>query len=150
MSDKRMEREMLRGLATITFQADDLADARKWYAEVLGTDAYFERRVALPGEDEERLAYIEFRIGDYQQELGIVDRAFVPNGQVQGPAGAIAYWHVDDVNASFERLISLGATEHQPPIMRGEGFVTASVVDPFGNILGVMYNRHYLDVLASS
>lgn len=34
--------------------------------------------------------------------------------------------------------------------MRGEGFVTASVVDPFGNILGVMYNRHYLDVLASS
>lgn len=75
-----MEREMLRGLATITFQADDLADARKWYAEVLGTDAYFERRVALPGEEAERLAYIEFLIGDYQQELGIVDRAFVPNG----------------------------------------------------------------------
>ena len=26
---------------------------------------------------------------------------------------------------------------------RGEGFVTASVVDPFGNLLGVMTNPHW-------
>jgi hypothetical protein len=26
--------------------------------------------------------------------------------------------------------------------------VTASVVDPFGNIIGVMYNPHYLEILA--
>lgn len=31
----------------------------------------------------------------------------------------------------------------------GPGFVTASVVDPFGNVLGVMFNQHYLDVLAT-
>ena len=31
---------------------------------------------------------------------------------------------------------------------RGPGFVTASVVDPFGNVLGVMLNQHYVDVLA--
>ena len=41
---------------------------------------------------------------------------------------------------------SLGATEYQPVMKRGEGFVTASVVDPFGNVLGVMYNQHYLAV----
>jgi hypothetical protein len=23
------------------------------------------------------------------------------------------------------------------------------VVDPFGNVLGIMHNRHYLDILAS-
>ena len=28
-------------------------------------------------------------------------------------------------------------------------FVTASVVDPFGNILGVMYNPHYVEILAA-
>jgi hypothetical protein len=28
--------------------------------------------------------------------------------------------------------------------------VTASVVDPFGNILGIMYNPHYLEVLGST
>jgi len=26
----------------------------------------------------------------------------------------------------------------------------ASVVDPFGNILGIMYNQHYLQVLESA
>jgi hypothetical protein len=31
----------------------------------------------------------------------------------------------------------------------GEGFVTAAVVDPFGNVLGVMYNPHYLEVVES-
>ena len=59
------------------------------------------------------------------------------------------YWHVDGVRASFERLVSRGATVHEPRVERGPGFVTASVVDPFGNVLGVMYNQHYLDVLAS-
>ena len=33
-------------------------------------------------------------------------------------------------------LLARGATEHEPILERGEGFVTASVVDPFGNILG--------------
>ena len=56
------------------------------------------------------------------------------------------YWHVDDLPATVERLLSLGATEYQPITQRGDGFTTASVVDPFGNVLGVMYNRHYLEV----
>ena len=56
---------------------------------------------------------------------------------------------MDDVEASFERLLSLGATVHEKPVERGPGFVTASVVDPFGNVLSVMYNQHYLDILAS-
>ena len=30
---------------------------------------------------------------------------------------------------------------------QGEGFVTASVVDPFGNVLGIMQNPHYLEML---
>jgi len=38
---------------------------------------------------------------------------------------------------------------HEPITERGTGgFVTASVVDPFGNILGVMYNPHYVEIQA--
>ena len=96
------------------------------------------------------LAYAEFRIGDYQAELGIIDRSYGPPGAAVGPGGAIMYWHVDDLSATVERLLSMGATEYQPITPRGEGFVTAAVVDPFGNVLGVMYNQHYLDVLASA
>ena len=60
------------------------------------------------------------------------------------------YWHVDDVAATFERLLSMGAKEYQPITPRGEGFVTAAVVDPFGNVLGIMYNPHYVETLKSS
>lgn len=129
----------LRGFATMNLFADDHAAARAWYAKLLGTEPYFER----PG-------YVEFRIGDYQHELGIIDRKYVPFlGAAQGPAGAITYWHVDDVKAMVERLLSLGAKPLEPRVERGHGFITASVIDPFGNILGVMENPHYLAVLGS-
>lgn len=42
----------------------------------------------------------------------------------------------------------MGATQHEAIKDRGHGFVTASVVDPFGNILGIMYNPHYLEILS--
>jgi predicted enzyme related to lactoylglutathione lyase len=131
---------MLRGLTTITYFADDVPAAAAWYSEILDAQPYFTRPVDGPP------AYVEFRIGDYQHELGIVDSRFAAPGQTEKPAGAIMYWAVDDVRAAYERLLSLGATSYDEPTERGPGFVTASVVDPFGNILGVMYNQHYLDV----
>jgi hypothetical protein len=42
----------------------------------------------------------------------------------------------------------MGAKEYEPVTPREAGFITASVVDPFGNILGIMYNPHYLEILA--
>lgn len=130
---------MLRGLATISFWADDHEAAKRWYAELLGVEPYFERQ-----------GYAEFRLGDHQDELGLIDRRYAPPGSAAAPGGAIVYWHVDDVGAAHERLLSMGATEYEPCTERGGGFVTASVVDPFGNVLGVMHNPHYLEVLAAS
>ena len=130
---------MLRGLTTISFWAADLAAAKKWYAELLGVEPYFER----PG-------YAEFRLGDYQHELGVIDSRYAPAGSTIAPAGAIVYWHVDDVPAMLEKLRSIGAQEYQAPTDRGAGFITASVVDPFGNILGIMYNPHYLEMLGAT
>jgi predicted enzyme related to lactoylglutathione lyase len=129
---------MLRGLTTVSFYADDLEAASRWYAEFLGIEPYFR----VPG-------YVEFRIGDYEDELGIIDRRHAPSRGGSGPAGEIVFWHVDDLAATVDRLISLGASEYEPIKDRGHGFVTASVVDPFGNVLGVMTNPHYLDVLAA-
>ncbi|MGW3321765.1 VOC family protein [Streptomyces virginiae] len=128
---------MLRGFATINFWADDLEAAKAWYAEVLGIAPYFER----PG-------YAEFRVGDYQHELGIVDRRYAPPGAAEKPGGAVAYWAVDDLPAVRQRLLDLGAEEYQPVTAHGDaGFVTAAVTDPFGNVLGIMRNPHYLEVL---
>lgn len=129
---------MLRGLTTVTYFAADHAAAKGWYTELLGIEPYFDR----PG-------YAEFRIGDYQHELGLIDSSYAPHDTTTGPSGAVVYWHVDDVTAAVERLTHLGATEHEAIRERGSGFVTASVTDPFGNILGIMQNPHYLDVLAA-
>lgn len=134
---------MLRGFATVNYWADDVEAAQRWYAKLLGVEPYFSR----PGPDG-RVAYVEFRIGDYQAELGLVDRRFAPGGPASQPGGAIMYWHVDDIAVAFERLLALGAKEYQPITPRGDkGFVTASVVDPFGNLLGIMYNPHYVEIL---
>lgn len=131
----------LRGLSTITFYADDLSEAKKWYTEFLGKEPYF----AFP--DTGAPAYIEFRIGDYQHELGFIDRKYAPKGSVTGPGGAVTYWHVDDLESVYQRLLALGASEYEPITKRGNsGFITASVIDPFGNVLGIMSNPHYLEV----
>jgi predicted enzyme related to lactoylglutathione lyase len=132
---------MLRGFCTITYWADDVAAAMRWYSELLGVEPYFVRPVDGPP------AYVEFRIGDYQAELGLLDRRYAPAGAATGPGGVVMNWHVDDIQAAFHKLLSMGAQEYQPITPRESGFVTASVVDPFGNVLGLMYNPHYLEFL---
>jgi predicted enzyme related to lactoylglutathione lyase len=133
---------MLRGLATVNFYADDVAEAARWYAELLGVEPYY----SVPGPDG-KPAYIEFRLGDYQHELGFINRSFAPPGAGNPAGGALANWHVDDIEAAFAQLLEHGATEYEPVTKRTETFVTAAVVDPFGNVLGIMSNPHYVEVL---
>src|SRR5918998_847942 len=109
---------MFRGFATLNFYADDVPAARDWYAELFGVEAYY---------------------------------AYPPAPAEPGsPGGAVMHWHVADLQGTVDRLLASGATEHRPITEHGDGsgFVTASVVDPFGNVLGVMHNPHYLEVLA--
>ena len=139
-----MEREsILRGLCTISFWADDVSSAAKWYTELLGIEPYFVQP------EEGAPQYVEFRLGDFKHELGIIDKKFQPKAANRGTGGVVAYWHVDDIAAALARVKALGAEEYEPLIEREGGFKTASVVDPFGNILGLMHNPHYLDVFAS-
>jgi len=130
---------MLRGLTTVNLYADDLAAAQSWYTEVLGIEPYFLREV------DGKPAYIEFRVGDYQHELGVIDRRFAAPGPMPN---TMTYWHVDDVTAVYSSLLDLGATSYEGPREHGAGFIAASVIDPFGNVLGVMFNQHYVDILA--
>ncbi|PGS48413.1 VOC family protein [Bacillus sp. AFS041924] len=137
--------QILRGFATINYWADDMEAAKAWYSELLGIAPYFER-----SGPNGQLAYAEFRLGDYQHELGLINRRFAPAHATAGPGGVIMYWHVDDVKATLEKLKTMGAEEYEPLTYRGEaGFITASVTDPFGNVLGIMYNPHYLEMLNS-
>lgn len=133
--------QQLRGVSTVVYHAEDHEAAKRWYTEVLGIEPYMDTP-----------AYAEFRFGDYSHELGLLNTKFL--GELGGaqagaavPGGVITYWHVDDIEGTLARLIGLGAKLHHPPRDFGEGFIGATVIDPFGNILGLMYNPHYLDVL---
>ena len=98
-----MDKIQLRGLSTISFYADDHAAAKQWYAEILGMEPYFN----VPG-------YAEFRLGDYQQELGIIDGNYAPKDGFKGTGGAIAYWHVENLPETLDFLLSKGARSMNP------------------------------------
>lgn len=92
-------------------------------------------------------AYIEFRISDFQSELGIIDKKYAPKAAtLMGTRGVTLYWHVDDVTGMLSKLEEMGATPYEPLTERGVDWLTASVVDPFGNIIGLIYSPHYKEV----
>jgi predicted enzyme related to lactoylglutathione lyase len=114
------------GLRTLIYKVADLEAAKKWYTEALGFGPYFDTPF-----------YVGFEVGGY--ELGIYpsDKEFVKGSNIE------CYLGVNDVAASHARLISLGATENSPIQDVGDGIIVATVLDPFGNVLGLIYNPHF-------
>jgi predicted enzyme related to lactoylglutathione lyase len=115
------------GLRTAKYRAPDLARAKAWYSEVLGKAPYFDQPF-----------YVGFDVGGF--ELGLDPD---PAGSGEGAGGVTVYWGVDDVEASLARLLALGAQPHSPVQDVGEGIRVAAVLDPFGNLLGVIQNPHF-------
>lgn len=115
------------GLRTAVYYVDDLDAAKAWYTDVLGFGAYFDEPF-----------YVGFNVGGY--ELGLVP----DEGDRVGVGGVTVYWGVDDADAALARLIDLGAERHEAVQDVGEGIRVATVLDPFGNVLGVVENPHFL------
>jgi predicted enzyme related to lactoylglutathione lyase len=114
----------LLGLRTAKYSASDIAKAKAWYADVLGFGPYFDEPF-----------YVGFNVGGF--ELGITPE---PEAGANRPEAGIAYWGVTDADAAHARLLSLGATTHEPIQDVGGGIKIGSVWDPFGNVLGVIEN----------
>ncbi len=120
-------RPMFLGLRTALYHAPDLAKAKAWYSTVLGIVPYFDQPF-----------YVGFNVGGY--ELGLdPDTKKLP----AGAAGVVVYWGVKNVEPALEHLLAQGATVHSGVQNVGEGIRVATVVDPFGNIFGVIENPHF-------
>ncbi|WP_082484805.1 VOC family protein [Microbacterium sp. Leaf151] len=126
---------MFRGLANLNLVAADMTAAVAWYAEVFGTPPYFVRPEQGP------LQYAEWRFGDDEDEFALMDARFRP--VLAQPGGALVSIHVDNIQSAIDRLTSLGATVFDPITQRGEGWSSASVSDPFGNLLGLIQSPHW-------
>jgi len=117
---------MLQGLRTAIYHVDDLERAKEWYGEVLGKEPYFDEPF-----------YVGFNVGGF--ELGVQ-----PDGSTsRSNTGVVAYWGVDDADSAFARLLELGATERTGVQDVGDGIRLASVLDPFGNVFGIIENPHF-------
>ena len=117
---------MFQGLRTVIYAVADLERAKAWYSEVLSQPPYFSQTY-----------YVGFRVGGF--ELGLdPDTSGVTPGN-----NAVAYWGVTDAKAAHARLLGLGAREKSSLRDVGDGILVGSVVDPFGNVLGIIQNPHF-------
>lgn len=126
---------MFRGIANVNLVSADMPAAIEWYSRVFDAAPYFVRPET--GEPQ----YAEWRFGDDEDEFALMSAAFRP--ALDAPGGTLVYLHVDDVAASFDELIRSGAREFDPVMQRSEDWWTASVVDPFGNLIGLIQSPHW-------
>lgn len=118
----------MKGLRTAIYKVSDLQEAKKWYTSAFGKSPYFDEPF-----------YVGFNIGGY--ELGLL-----PDDQSTGsekPSSMLTYWGVDDIETDYKRLIELGGRQQEPPTNVGGDLMVASVYDPWGNPLGIIYNPHF-------
>ncbi|MCW2500757.1 MAG: hypothetical protein JWN87_2433 [Frankiales bacterium] len=111
---------MTSGMRTVIYPVKDLGQAKQLYSTLLGVEP-----------DMDAAYYVGYSLGD--QHLGLD-----PNGHAQGMTGPLGYWHVDDVQATLDRLVGAGALERQPVRDVGGGRLIASVTDPDGNVIGLV------------
>lgn len=117
---------MFQGLRTVVYHVDDLGKAKEWYAKVLGVKPYFDQPF-----------YVGFNVGGF--ELGLdPDAKDVKKGDA-----AVAYWGVADARASYLKLLQIGAKEHSAPREVGDKIIVATLIDPFGNVFGIIENPHF-------
>lgn len=112
------------GLRTTIYKVTDIAKAKAWYSKAFGVEPYFDQPF-----------YVGFNVGGY--ELGLQPDETKPSAK---SVGVVTYWGVDDAHQSYNRLLELGATEFEKPANVGGDIVVAAVKDPWGNVLGVIYN----------
>src|SRR5688572_21738281 len=113
---------MLLGLRTAIYRTPDLAEGKRWYTKVLGFAPYFDQPF-----------YVGFNVGGY--ELGLLPDA------TQSTVGV--YWGVVDIASAFARLQELGAQPRTEITDVGDGIRAADVLDPWGNVFGIIENPHF-------
>jgi len=117
----------LQGLRTVVYGVPDIERAKDWYTEALGVKPYFDEPY-----------YVGFNVGGYELALD-------PKGTVAQPegSGVRVYWGVDNIEEELDRLLRIGAKPHKPVEDVGADIKVASVLDPYGNLIGLIFNPHF-------
>tara|TARA_R110002167_G_scaffold25714_22_gene89045 strand:- start:1130 stop:1495 length:366 start_codon:yes stop_codon:yes gene_type:complete len=115
------------GLRTTIYKVGDLAKAKDWYAKAFKTTPYFDEPF-----------YVGFNIGGYELGLQPEEQPTLDKAE-----SVISYWGVENIESEFKRLLDLGAHVYENPTNVGGELMVASVKDPWGNLLGLIYNPEF-------
>lgn len=113
----------LLGLRTLIYPSDNLEKDKKWWAEILGFEPYFDQPF-----------YVGFNVGGY--ELGLD-----PNAKLED--GPRTYFGVENVQEAVDVFVTQGCSVHEAPMETGDDIVVATVKKPNGQLLGLIYNPHF-------
>lgn len=130
ISDSTITNDMKKsflGLRTVCYFVGDLQKAKEWYTRAFEVEPYFDEPF-----------YVGFNIGGY--ELGLLPEETPTTDKTTSVA---LYWGVNNIQASYEKLIGNGATANEEPENVGGELMVATVKDPWGNIIGIIYNPHF-------
>jgi predicted enzyme related to lactoylglutathione lyase len=108
------------GVQTILHPVTDLEKAKAVYTALLGQE---------PTTDSEY--YVGYEVAG--QQIGLV-----PGGGPQGMTSPVAHWHVTDIEATIAEVTAAGGTVKDSARNVGGGRLVATVVDPDGNVLGLV------------
>lgn len=115
------------GLRTTIYKVPDLKEAKKWYTNAFQTTPYFDEPF-----------YVGFNIAGF--ELGLQPSEQKSTATAEN---VLSYWGVENIQEEYERLLQLGATSHEAPSNVGGSIEVATVKDPWGNIIGLIYNPEF-------
>jgi len=115
------------GLRTAIYKVADINAGKQWYSGAFLTPPYFDEPY-----------YVGFNIAGY--ELGLQPEEEESQDK---PESVLTYWGVKDITVEYNRLLGLGAVAHSQPENVGGEIMVASVKDPWGNIIGLIYNPEF-------
>lgn len=121
-----MKNKML-GLRTVIYNVENLQEATKWYARLFGVSPYFTHE-----------SYVGFNVAGY--ELGLIPAPETPQKK---SSNVLTYWGVDDVVSKYEEFLKEGAKEFEKPHNVGGEILVSAVKDPWGNVVGLIYNPEF-------
>ncbi|WAC10464.1 VOC family protein [Dyadobacter pollutisoli] len=115
------------GLRTNIYKVTDISEAKEWYAAAFGTRPYFDEPF-----------YVGFNIAGFELGLQPDDTP-----ATEKTDNVVTYWGVGDIQSEYDAFIAAGATEHEAPTNVGGEIIVASVKDPWGNVIGLIYNPEF-------
>jgi len=115
------------GLRTTIYHVADIEAAKGWYSKAFQQAPYFDEPF-----------YVGFNIKGY--ELGLLPEEQPTTDKA---LSVVSYWGVEDIQTAYAHFLAQGAQAFEAPNNVGGELMVATVKDPWGNHIGLIFNPYF-------